>query len=480
MPYKTIIGLEVHLQLTTETKIFCACPASASGELSPNSSVCPVCLGLPGSLPVLNEKAVDFAIMMALAFDADILPRSDFYRKNYFYPDLPKGYQITQHALSLAVGGVVEIQTDKGPKKIRLIEMHLEEDAGKSIHNPFKDVTLVDFNRCGIPLLEVVSAPDLNSPEEAVAYASQLKQTAEFLGICAGRMEEGNFRVDANVNIELPDGKRTPRSEIKNLNSFRFMARALEHEVSRHIEAVEKGEVMRVETRLFDERTGETRTMRVKEEESDYRYFPEPDLPPLCISKGRIELMRESLPEMPEARARRFLSQYNLSEGDARNLCAGRSVADYFEAVANKISDPKKAANWILSEVFAVLNSRVENIEAFAGRVPPESLAELLRLLENNEISGPVAKDIFAEISGQGGSPSSIVQTRGLAQLSDDDELRAVIGKIIEEHPDEVARYKSGKEALFGFFVGQTMKATRGKANPKIVEEILKEILRNR
>lgn len=479
MNYKTIIGLEIHLQLKTETKVFCGCPTSASGEALPNSLVCPICLGMPGTLPMLNRKAVDFGILIALTVGAEINKQSNFYRKNYFYPDLPKGYQITQHAISLARGGFVEIETSSGKKRIGLIKMHLEEDAGKTVHNTFRDISLVDFNRCGVPLLEIVSKPDMNSPEEAVAYVAKIKQISEYLGICEGRMEEGNLRVDANVNIELPGGTRTPRSEIKNLNSFRFMAKALQFEVERHIEAIEKNRKLTVETRLFDERTGETKIMRTKEEESDYRYFPEPDLPVLFISNETIERLRNSLPELPENRIMRFMEKYRISKNESIILCSERQLADYFETVCAERADPKRTASWLLTEIFAYMKDNNLTIKNVIDIFPPKRFAELLSLIDDGTISNTAAKDVFREMFSSGENAQRTIERLGLSQLSDDSELEKIVEKIISAYPQEVARYREGKTQLLGFFVGLVMKESKGKANPKKVNELIIKRLEN-
>ncbi|HET6373941.1 MAG TPA: Asp-tRNA(Asn)/Glu-tRNA(Gln) amidotransferase subunit GatB [Candidatus Polarisedimenticolia bacterium] len=478
--YEPVIGLEVHAQLRTRTKIFCGC--STQFGAPPNTNVCPVCLGMPGVLPVLNKRAVEFAVRAGLATGCSINRRSIFARKNYFYPDLPKGYQISMYELPVAEHGRVPIETgpdDAGGRTIGLTRIHMEEDAGKLVHEGMHDSdsrSHVDFNRSGVPLIEIVSEPDITSPEEAHAYLTRLRSILLYLEVCDGNMEEGSLRCDANVSVR-PKGETRlgTKVEIKNLNSFRNVVRALQHEIERQTAALSRGEKLRQETRLFDADRGVTEPMRSKEEAMDYRYFPEPDLPPLEMDDAYVEKIRGALPELPHARRERFLQGYALSSQDASFLTLEKPLADYFEAVAKASGNPKAAANWVTSELMGRLNASKIGIEA--SPVPPGALAELIRLIEDGTISGKIAKTVFDEMFTDGGAPAEIIGRRGLTQISDEQSLAAAVQKIIDDNPSQVEVYRKGKTATFGWFVGQVMKATGGKANPGLVNKILKEKL---
>ncbi|NOX36821.1 MAG: Asp-tRNA(Asn)/Glu-tRNA(Gln) amidotransferase subunit GatB [Calditrichaeota bacterium] len=478
MKYEAVIGLEVHAQLLTDSKIFCGCSTTFGAE--PNSQTCPVCLGMPGVLPVLNERAVEFAIKMGLATHCKIAPFSRFARKNYFYPDLPKGYQISQYELPLCSDGYVDIELEDGTRKrIGIIRIHLEEDAGKSIHDPVLagEDTLVDLNRCGVPLIEIVSAPDLRSPQEAYAYLVRLKQLVTYLGICDGNMEEGSLRCDANVSVR-PVGSTEfgVKTEVKNMNSFRNVERALTFEINRQIQLLESGGEVVQETLLWDAHAGEARPMRSKEEAHDYRYFPEPDLVPMVIEESWVQKIRESLPELPLARKERFMEQYKLPAYDAGILTMTRELADYYEAVVTECRDYKLASNWVMGEVLRVLNERKIEITEFP--ISAQQLARLLNLILDETISSKIAKTVYEEMLNTGEDPAKIVEKKGLAQVTDRATIEAIVVKVLEENPKQVEQYRSGKEKVFGYFVGQVMRATRGKANPGLVNEILKEKLR--
>jgi aspartyl-tRNA(Asn)/glutamyl-tRNA(Gln) amidotransferase subunit B len=468
--YETVIGLEVHAQLLTSSKMFCACPTTFGS--APNTQVCPVCLGMPGVLPVVNRKAVEFAIRFGLAVNATVSP-SRFARKNYFYPDLPKGYQISQYESPICDGGGLDVAVNAGTKRVRLVRAHLEEDAGKNLHDVGDGESHVDLNRAGTPLLEIVSAPDLRSSDEAVAYLKALRELVVYLGICDGNMEEGSFRCDANVSIR-PMGSTTlgTRVELKNINSFRFVKRAIEYEVERQIEQVEAGERIAQETRLFDNQRGVTVSMRSKEEAHDYRYFPDPDLVAVAPPAAWIEEIRAAMPELPEAKRARFAEQYGLSVYDATVLTGSRALAEFYEAAVRHGAPAKAAANWIMSELLALLNA--DGAEIDACRVSAKSLADLFVLIDNGTISGKIAKTVFEEMYRTGAAPDAVVAAKGLTQVSDAGELAAVIDQVLADSPKELEQYRSGKDKLFGFFVGQVMKRTQGKANPAKVNDLLK------
>ena len=476
MDYETIIGLEVHAQLLTESKIFCGC--STQFGAAPNSHTCPVCLGLPGVLPVLNRRVVDYTIKMGLATECTIAPHCRFARKNYFYPDLPKGYQISQYELPLARNGRLEIATENGPTVIRILRIHMEEDAGKLVHDEVRPVSYVDLNRTGVPLMEIVSEPDLRSPEQAVAYLKTLHDILMYLEICDGNMEEGSFRCDANISLR-PRGREQlgVRTELKNMNSFKNVQKALEFEVRRQRALFEQGESIVQETRLWDAARGCTVGMRGKEEAHDYRYFPDPDLVPIVIGEDWIESIRSTLPELPAARRARFMTQYQLPAYDAEVLTASRPLADYFEQVTADYPQPKIVSNWIMSELVRELNR--DNRPIKDCPVPPEHLVELLKLMDGGEISGKIAKSVFEEMYASGARASAIVAAKGLKQVSDQGAIAAVVAAVIAENPKETAAYRAGKEKLLGFFVGQVMKRTRGQANPQLVNEVLKAQLKS-
>jgi aspartyl-tRNA(Asn)/glutamyl-tRNA(Gln) amidotransferase subunit B len=474
MNLEPVIGLEVHAQLKTNTKIFCAC--STSFGAPPNSHTCPVCLGMPGVLPVLNKKVVEYTLRMALATNCRISRESRFARKNYFYPDLPKGYQISQYELPLAENGFVDIDVNGSRHRIGITRIHMEEDAGKLGHDPHRPVSMVDFNRTGVPLIEIVSEPDIRSPEEAGTYLRQLRSIVRYLSICDGNLEEGSFRCDANVSIRL-QGSQTlgTRTELKNLNSFKHVEKSLQYEISRQQDVLLAGGQIVQETRLWDPDKNKTMSMRGKEEAHDYRYFPDPDLLPLVIDDDWIRRIKESLPELPDEKKNRFMAQYGLPSYDAELLTSDRELAEYFENCVGIYSHPKQVSNWMMGALLGLLNTLEKSIDE--SPVSPENLARLLGLIEDGVISGKIAKTVFDEM-GQTGKPAKqIVKEKGLVQITDTEALENVVSNIIAAHPKEVDAYKDGKTKLLGFFVGQVMKHTKGKANPKLVNEIFKSKL---
>ncbi|MBN1957340.1 MAG: Asp-tRNA(Asn)/Glu-tRNA(Gln) amidotransferase subunit GatB [Desulfuromonadales bacterium] len=472
--YEVVIGLEVHVQLTTRSKIFCGC-STAFGQL-PNSQTCPVCLGLPGALPVLNRQVVEYAIKAGLATNSQIAPRSIFARKNYFYPDLPKGYQISQFELPICEHGWLDIETrDLGRKRVGITRIHMEEDAGKLLHNDSYS-SAVDLNRACTPLLEVVSEPDMRSADEAIAYLKQLHQIVVYLGVCDGNMEEGSFRCDANVSIR-PWGQETlgTRAELKNLNSFRFIKQAIEYEVERQIDVIEDGGEVVQETRLYDADNGITRSMRGKEEAHDYRYFPDPDLLPLQVSDTWIDEVRSRLPELPAAKLQRYQEEFGLPEYDAGVLSADRAVAEYFEAVVSLFEQPKTCSNWVMGEILGALKEK--NLTIDQCPVTPELLAGILKRIDDNTISGKIAKTVFEEIWITGKNADQIIDEKGLKQVTDSGAIESIVADVIAANPDQVAEYRGGKEKLMGFFVGQVMQASKGKANPGMANQLLKKKL---
>lgn len=476
MEWEAVIGLELHAQLATKSKIFSG--ATTAFGAPPNTQACAVDLGLPGVLPVLNAEAVRMAVKFGLAIDARIARRSIFARKNYFYPDLPKGYQISQYELPIVTGGRVEIDLEEGrTKTIGITRAHLEEDAGKSLHEDFHGLSGIDLNRAGTPLLEIVSEPDLRSAREAVAYMKKMHSLLRYLEICDGNMEQGSFRCDANVSIRprgsLPFGTRT---ELKNLNSFRFVERALNYEIERQIGIVEDGGQVVQETRLYSPETNETRAMRGKEEANDYRYFPDPDLLPLTVDDVEIESVRRSLPELPDAKKQRFREHYGLSAYDASILTATRELAGFFEAaVAAASGEAKRIANWIIGDLAAILNKSGKTIAE--SPVSPEMLAGMIRRIADGTISGKIAKDVFEAMCSGKGDADTIIERQGLRQVSDAETIDRIIGEVIAAHPVQVQGYREGKQKLLGFLVGQVMKLSEGKANPKQVNERLKSRL---
>lgn len=476
MTWETVIGLEVHAQLATNTKIFSA--ASTAFGAMPNTQACLVDLGMPGVLPVLNKGVVDMAIRFGLAVGATVAEKSVFARKNYFYPDLPKGYQISQFELPVVLGGQIEIELDGGVKKtINVTRAHLEEDAGKSLHEDFEGYSGIDLNRAGTPLLEIVSEPEMRSPAEAVAYAKKLHELVQYLGICDGNMQEGSFRVDANISVRRPGAPFGTRAEVKNVNSFKFLERAIMFEVERQIDVIEAGGQVVQETRLYDAAKDETRSMRSKEEAMDYRYFPCPDLLPLIITPAMIEAVKGEMPELPDAKRSRFMSQYGLNDYDAMVLTNSREIADYYEAVvaATGGKDAKIAANWVMGELNARLNN--DNLSITESPVDAQRMAGLIARILDNTISGKIAKDVFDAMWTSQDSADAIIESKGLKQITDPVAIAAMVRGVIDQFPEQLAEYKGGRDKLFGFFVGEVMKATKGKANPGQVNQILKDEL---
>ena len=494
MKYESVIGLEVHAQLLTNSKIFCGCAVAFGGE--PNTRVCPICLGMPGVLPVLNRRAVEYTIRMALAVDGHVAETSAFARKNYFYPDLPKGYQISQYDRAgepISLAGGIEIEGEDGPRFVRLRRIHLEEEAGKSIHNEpgyDPDLSYIDFNRTGVPLMEIVSEPDIRSPREASAYLARLRQILQYIGVCDGNMDEGSLRCDANVSIRKPGDPLGELVEIKNMNSMRSMERALEFEIERQTELLDDGGTVVRQTRLWDEEKRETFPMRSKEEAHDYRYFPDPDLVTVEIARSWVDEIGEDLPELPDARMRRFVDEYGLPQDMARQLTENRSRADYFEACVSHAvggavgkaageasEEARTVSNWMLSELLRVQHENHMDQENLEARIPPGHLAQLLGQIKDGKISGKIGKDVLDIMAETGKTPVHVIEEQGLVQISDTGELEDVVDGILGEHPDDVAEYRAGKTKLLGFFMGQIMRATQGKANPKMVNELLRKKL---
>jgi aspartyl-tRNA(Asn)/glutamyl-tRNA(Gln) amidotransferase subunit B len=477
MEYEPVIGLEVHAQMLTRSKIFCACSTAFGGD--PNTHACPVCTGQPGSLPVLNQKVVEYTIRAALATHGAIAPYSLFARKNYFYPDLPKGYQISQYELPLSSAGFVDIQVDEDKKRIGIIRIHMEEDAGKLMHDLSTERgahSYVDFNRTGVPLIEIVSAPEMHTPEEAAAYLRKLRSILMFLDICDGNMEEGSFRCDANISLR-PKGQKTlgVKTELKNMNSFRNVQRALDYEIRRQTALLDQGERILQETRLWDAARGVTSSMRGKEEAHDYRYFPDPDLVPIVVDPEWIAAIKAGLPELPDTKKERFIREYGIPEYDAEVLTSSKPLANYYEACLQVYAKPKIVSNWIMSELLRELKRDEREIEE--GPVPAQNLAEMLKLIDEGLISGKIAKSVFEEMYRTGKKAEEVVKEKGWVQVTDTSAIEKSIEEILAKNPKEVEEYKKGKEKLFGFFVGQVMKATQGKANPQLVNELLKKNL---
>ena len=489
MKYEAVIGLEIHAQLLTSSKAFCGCSTKFGAEA--NTQVCPVCLGMPGTLPVLNKKAVEFAVKMALATHCKINNKSIFARKNYFYPDLPKGYQISQYNEPLTQKGYIDIEVTGEKKRIGITRIHMEEDAGKLLHGETLEdegFSFVDLNRAGVPLIEIVSEPDIRTAEEAVEYLKALRDILVYLEICDGNMEEGSFRCDANVSIR-PKGQKEfgTKAELKNINSFRFVQKAIEYEIKRQIEVVEDGGKIVQETRLFDSDKGITVSMRSKEEAHDYRYFPEPDLLPLMVDEAWIEEIKGTLPELPAEKRERFVREYGIPSYDAGVLTATRELANYYEESVRKyegqgargkgqeISPPKVVSNWVMGELLRLLKE--DNRDVKDCPVNPEKLVKLIRMVDAGAVNLKTAKEVFEEVYKTGKEPDAIVKEKGLVQVSDEGTIIKAIDEVINANPKELADYKAGKEKLFGFFVGQAMKATKGQANPQVLNKLLKERL---
>ncbi len=474
MKYEAVIGLEVHAQLQTKTKIFCGCETSFGDE--PNTRTCPVCIGMPGVLPVLNKKAVEYTVKTGIATHCTISPYSRFARKNYFYPDLPKGYQISQYELPVCEHGHVEIVVDGNIKRIGITRIHLEEDAGKNLHQSAGNASLVDLNRAGTPLMEIVSEPDIRSADEASEYLKKLRSILRYIEVSDADMEKGNFRCDANVSIR-PVGTREfgTRAEIKNVNSFKFVHRALEYEIKRQAQILDEGGRVVQETRLFDSNKGVTFSMRSKEEAHDYRYFPEPDLVPVMISESTVADIRKTIPELPDAKRERFVRDYGLPEYDADMLTQTRAAAAYYEEAAKLSGQPKIVSNWMMGELMRLLNADGKDIEDCL--VKPSRLSGMIKLISDGVLSNKLAKTVFEEMYRSGRDAETVVKEQGLTQVSDTGAIEKIIEEAIKANPSQAADYRAGKEKLFGFFVGQVMKASKGKANPDMVNQLLKKKL---
>ena len=472
--YEVVIGLEVHAQLLTETKMFCRCSTKFGSE--PNSQTCPVCIGMPGVLPVMNRKAVEYAIRTGLATNCRIAPYSRFARKNYFYPDLPKNYQISQYELPLCEKGFVEIMVGDEVKRIGITRIHMEEDAGKNIHEERGDYSFVDLNRTGVPLMEIVSEPDLRSPGEASEYMKKLRAILRYLGVCDGNMEQGSLRCDANVSIR-PVGQNEfgTRAELKNINSFKFVEKALEYEIKRQVSVVEDGGRIIQETRLWDSAAGVTRSMRSKEEAHDYRYFPEPDLPPILVSQPWIDEIKSNLPELPDEKRHRFIEEHGLPEYDAELLTSEKAIADWYEKAVEAGGQAKPVSNWMMGDLMRLLNEENKSIDELL--FGPEQMVGMLKLIDDGTISGKIAKTVFEEMYKTGKNAGDIVKEKGLVQISDTSEIEKAVDEVLAKSTGEIERFKAGDEKLMGFFVGQVMKATKGKANPKMLNDLLRERL---
>ncbi len=474
MKYEAVIGLEVHAQMLTDTKVFCGCSTKFGSE--PNTQTCEVCIGMPGVLPVLNKKALEFAIRTGLATNCTISSYSRFARKNYFYPDLPKGYQISQYENPICEHGFIEIVVEGEIRRIGITRIHMEEDAGKNIHEGGGNYSLVDLNRTGVPLMEIVSEPDIRSPKEASEYMRKLRAILRYLGVCDGNMEQGSLRCDANVSVR-PAGQKEfgTRAEVKNINSFRFVEKAVDYEIKRQIKVIEEGGKVIQETRLWDSAKGITESMRSKEEAHDYRYFPEPDLVPIIPERSWIDQIMAGLPELPDARRGRFVAEYGIPEYDADLLTSEKGVAEWFEDAIRAGGQPKAVSNWMMGDLMRLLNEENKFIEECP--LKPSQLAEMLKLVDKGTISGKIAKTVFEEMYRSGKNAEEIVREKGLVQISDESAIEKMVDEVIAKHSKEVERFRAGDEKLLGFFVGQVMKATKGKANPQMLNELLKKKL---
>ncbi len=474
MQYEVVIGLEIHAQLLTDTKMFCGCSTKFGSE--PNTQTCPVCIGMPGVLPVMNKKAIEYVIKTGLAVNCEISSSNRFARKNYFYPDLPKGYQISQYELPICEHGYVEIVDDDKPKKIRLTRIHLEEDAGKNIHEETGNRSFVDLNRTGIPLMEIVTEPDIRSSKEAVGFMKKLRGILRYLGVCDGNMEQGSLRCDANISIRPLDEKEFGvKTELKNMNSFKFIEKALDYEIKRQQKILNDKRKIVQETRLWNSGKGITESMRSKEEAHDYRYFPEPDLVPVEIDISWIKDLKNTIVELPDVKRKRFVNQYNLPEHDAELLTSELLMAEWFEQTVKLGGEPKIVSNWMMGDFTKLLNEENKSIEE--SLIKPKHLVGMLQLIKKNTISGKIAKTVFEEMYKTGKEADTIVEEKGLVQISDEAGIEAIVNKVLEKNPEEIERFKAGEQKLIGFFVGQVMKETKGKANPRIVNELLKKKL---
>lgn len=471
--YETVIGLEIHAQFLTNSKLFCRCSARFGG--GDNENTCPVCTGMPGALPVLNERVVEFAVKTGLALNCKVNTKSTFSRKNYFYPDLPKGYQISQFDEPICGNGHIEFIIDGEKRRIGITRAHIEEDAGKSTHHG--EFTLVNLNRSSVPLLEIVSEPDMRSPQEAAEYARNVRAVLRYLGVCDGNLEEGSMRCDCNVSVRKKgETKLGTRTELKNINSFRFIEKAIQYEIERQIDSIEAGQPIVQETRLYDSTKNKTFSMRSKEEAHDYRYFPEPDLIPLKVDEAYIAKIKENLPELPINRANRFKSEYNIPEYDAQILTLEKEMADYYEGVVKVSKNPKLASNWIMSELLRELNNSKKEIADCP--IKAEDLGQMIAMIDKGTISGKIAKTVFAEMYATGKNPEEIVKSQGLTQITDTGAIEKIIDEVMAANPAQLNDYRSGKDKLFGFFVGQAMKASKGQASPEMLNDLLKKKLK--
>ncbi|WP_425446370.1 Asp-tRNA(Asn)/Glu-tRNA(Gln) amidotransferase subunit GatB [Dethiothermospora halolimnae] len=474
MGYKTIVGLEIHSELMTKSKIFCGCSTEFGSDV--NTNCCPICLGMPGALPVLNKRVVEFGIKAGLAFNCEISERTKMDRKNYFYPDLVKGYQISQYDMPLCKEGYIEIETDKGPKKIEIERIHIEEDTGKSIHSGIGD-SLLDYNRAGVPLIEIVSRPDMNSAEETKQFLEKLKAVLQYIEVSDCRMEEGSLRCDVNVNVvDEETGNKTTITELKNLNSFSAAVKAIEYEEKRHIALLKEGKDTKRETRRWDEMKNETIVMRLKESVSDYRYFPEPDIVEMNIHRDWVNKIKGDLPELPHARRERFIKEYDLPEYDAGVLTDSKKLADFYEETVKLANDPKSVSNWIMGDMLRRLKD--EGLEIHEIRFTSKDLADLIKLIDTGKISNKVGKKVFRTMFEEGKDPNTIVKEKGLTQISDEGEIRKMVQEVIDNNPQSIDDYNNGKDRALGFLVGQVMKASRGKANPQMVNKLLREMIK--